>query len=337
MNSNNLQTIDSFPQIDLLEKPTSIQPLNNLNKLLNGVEIYVKREDIQTLGLGGNKLRKLEYLIADAKEKGADVLIASGGVQSNNTRLTAAAAAKYGIDCEIVLTQAVSKTDEDYLENGNILLEKILGVKTHMLAKGEKAADFIEKRVSELITQNKQPYIIPLGSSSPVGCLGYVSCFKEIIEQSNQLDIHFDEIIVPNGSGGTHAGLLAGMKALEVENVHIKSYTVLAALEDAVNTTFEKAKSTLELIDNTISLAKEEVDIDGNYLGEGYGLPTEEMKNAVRLLARTEGLFLDPVYSGKAFGGLLKDIELGRYKKGTKILFIMTGGTPGLFAYKSTF
>lgn len=337
MTFSNLQKINAFPQANLMEKPTSIQPLSNLNKLLNGVEIYIKRDDIQTLGLGGNKLRKLEYLIADAKEKNADVLITSGGVQSNNTRLAAAAAAKYGIECEIVLTQAVSKTDVDYQENGNILLEKILGVKTHMLPKGENAQDFIAKRISELSIQNKQAYVIPLGSSSALGCLGYVSCFREIIEQSERLGIHFDQIIVPNGSGGTHAGLLAGMKALKIENVLIKSYTVLAGLEDALNTTFEKTKSTLELIDNSIILTKEEVDIDGNYLGEGYGLPTEEMKSAIKLLARTEGLFLDPVYSGKAFSGILRDIELGKYKKGSKVLFIMTGGTPGLFAYKSTF
>lgn len=337
MNLTNLNKINSFLKINLLEKPTTLHALANINKLLNGVEIYVKREDVTGLGLGGNKLRKLEFLVADAKRKGADVLITSGGVQSNHARLTAATAAKLGLDCELVLRQSVPIAEDEYHNNGNLLLDRIMDVKTHVIGSSEDVQKFTNNRVAELTSAKRKPYVIPMGGSSAIGCLGYASCFAEIINQSEQQKVHFNYIVVPNGSGGTHAGLLAGLKALENEKMKVKSYTVLAPQQEAVDITCQKTKETLRLIDEKIVVSRNEVLVEGNARGEGYGIPTEEMKEAVRLLAQKEGLFLDPVYSGKAFAGLLKDIREGKFEKGAKILFLMTGGAPGLFAYSNIF
>lgn len=337
-NSDNIgDSLSPFRKVKLLDKPTVIQPLKNLNKQLEGVEVYVKRDDVMGMGLGGNKLRKLEFLLGDAAQKGSDVVITSGGIQSNHARLTAVAAAYAGLDCELVLTQAVSKDDLEYRENGNILLEKILDTQTYILPPNSDARQFINKRVLELETMGKRTYLIPMGGSSPIGCLGYVSCFREIILQSNNLNVHFNTIIVPNGSGGTQAGLIAGLKVSGIQNINIKSYTVLADQETANNATYEKVITTLNLLDKKSPIEKEKIDINADFLGTGYGIPTKEMVEALKLLARTEGIFLDPVYSGKAFAGMLSDIREGKFEKGSKILFILTGGLPGLFAYRPAF
>lgn len=324
-------------KFQFLNGPTAIQPLTKLNKLLNGVEVYVKRDDVMGMGLAGNKLRKLEYLIGDAIAQKADLLITSGGLQSNHARLTAVAANYADLDYELVLSRPVPIDDLEYTENGNILLEHILEAKIHDLPAGADTQAFINNRLEELKAEGKTPYLVPLGGSSPIGCLGYASCFYELAAQSKELNIHFDTIIVPNGSGGTHAGLLAGLTAAKAKDVKIKSYTVLAPLETAVNTTYEKAAATLKLIDPELEIQKDQIDIDPRFLGTAYGMPTKEMVNAVKLLAKTEGIFLDPVYSGKAFAGMLADIEAGHFKKGDRILFILTGGLPGLFAYRSSF
>lgn len=337
MSNLNNSIPNKYPKFSLLGGATTVQPLTRLNELLNGVEIYVKRDDVMGMGLAGNKLRKLEYLMGDAIQKNADVIITSGGVQSNHARLTAVAASYAGIDYELVLGQAVPKDDLEYANNGNILLENILDAKLHHLPKGADTAAFIENRINTLKSEGRNPYLIPMGGSSPTGCLGYAGCFYEIIQQADDLGIHFNHIVVPNGSGGTHAGLLAASKAAGKSDIRIRSYAVLASLEDAINNTFQKATETLNLLNDKLTIHKDEVDIDPNFLGTGYGIPTKEMVDAVKLLARTEGIFLDPVYSGKAFAGLLADIKAGKFQKGERILFILTGGLPGLFAYRSAF
>lgn len=337
MDTPTFNTFNSFPRFNLLDGTTNIQPLTRLNKQLNGVEVYVKRDDVMGMGLGGNKLRKLEYLIADAKEQGADVLITSGGIQSNHARLTAVAAGYAGLDYELVLTHAVPLEGLEHDKNGNILLEQILGAKVHNLPKGTDAKIFIEDRINTLKASGKKPYLISLGGSSAIGCLGYVSCFNEIIEQSNQSGVHFSNIIVPNGSGGTQAGLVAGLKLSGLSNISISSYSVSSQLATAQAITHKKANAVLNLLNPELKIGQDEILIDPHFIGEAYGIPTTAMIGAVKLLARTEGIFLDPVYSGKAFAGLLADIQAGKFTKGDKILFILTGGTPGLFAYRSAF
>ncbi len=329
--------LSKFPRFALLEGPTPVQHLSRLSRDLGGVEVFVKREDLNGLGGGGNKLRKLEFLIGEALASGADTIITVGARQSNHARLTAAAAARSGLKCELVLTRLVPRYDDAYLENGNILLDNLFGASIHDLPASANALAFAEDRANTLRAEGRNVYTCPLGGSSPVGCLGYVDCAVEIGEQSDASGHLFDQIVVPNGSGGMHAGLVAGFVALGKSPLSIVGQTVYGEPDHARSVTLEKANQTIRLMNPELTVPDDAIVIEGGQLGEGYGIPTDGMRNAVRLLASSEGLLLDPVYSGKAFAGLLHDVETGKYRPGQRILFVMTGGLPGLFAYRSAF
>ncbi|SIO09923.1 D-cysteine desulfhydrase [Paraburkholderia phenazinium] len=326
-----------FPRFSLLEGATPIQPLARLNRQLGGVEVFVKRDDLNWLGGGGNKLRKLEFLVGEAIAQDADTIITVGARQSNHARLTAAAAARAGLKCELVLTRLVPRYDDDYLENGNIVLNGLFGAHVHDLPGDANALAFAEERATALRAEGRKVYVCPLGGSSPAGCLGYADCAAEIVAQSEQMGVPFDYIVGPNGSGGMHAGLVAGMIALGRTTPSVIGYGVYGPAEAARAATLDKANQTIRLIDPTLGVPSEAVVVDGSQLGDGYGIPTEAMLRAVRLLASTEGLLLDPVYSGKAFAGLLHGIKTGAYRAGQRLLFVMTGGLPGLYAYRSAF
>lgn len=328
--------LSKFPRFTLLEGATPIQRLARLSERL-GVEIFVKRDDLMGLGGGGNKLRKLEFLIGEALAQGADTVITVGARQSNHARLTAAAAVRAGLACELVLTRMVPRDDRDYADNGNILLDELLGARMHDLPRGADALAFANERADALRAQGRTAYVSPLGGSSPVGCLGYAAAAVEILQQAADQDLAFDRIVLPNGSGGTQAGLVAALQALGRSQPSVTAYTVLAPLEQAWSVTRDKAAQTLRLIDPETRLPDAAVVIDGEHRGDGYGLPTDAMRRAVALLASTEGLLIDPVYGGKAFAGLLHDVERGHVRAGERVLFLMTGGLPGLFAYRSAF
>jgi D-cysteine desulfhydrase len=329
--------LSRFPRFALLEGPTPVQRLSRLSSALGEVEIFVKRDDLNGLGGGGSKLRKLEFLIGEALASGADTIITVGARQSNHARLTAAAAARAGLKCELVLTRVVPRYDDDYIENGNILLDSLLGAQVHDLPASANALAFAEERAETLRAQGRNVYVCPLGGSSAVGCLGYADCAAEIAAQADASGISFDHIVVPNGSGGMHAGLVAGAVALGKSPTSIIGYTVLGLADQARSVTLDKTRQTVGLIDPALTVSDDDIIIDGGHLGEGYGIPTDGMRHAVRLLASSEGLLIDPVYGGKAFAGLLRDVETGRYRPGQRILFVMTGGLPGLFAYRSAF
>jgi D-cysteine desulfhydrase len=301
------------------------------------VNLYVKRDDIANIGGGGNKLRKLEFLIGEARAQAADTFITVGGLQSNHARLTAAASARAGMACELVLTRQVPRCDVDYECNGNILLDELFGATVHTFPGSVDPLTFAESRAEQLRAEGRRAYVVGPGGSSPIGCLGYAVCAREIVKQSQEMNIDFSGIIIPNGSSGTHAGLAAGYAAMGLSPRCIRSYTVLASGDRARATTLEKASATLALLDGSAAILSDEIDVDQHHRGDGYGIPTNEMLELVRLLARTEGLLLDPVYGGKAFAGLLSDVRNGFYRAGDNILFIMTGGTPGLFAYRTAF
>ena len=335
------QALSLLPRRDLLEGPTPVQRLHRvedaLGSSLNGVRIYAKRDDLMSLGGGGNKLRKLEFLIGDAAAKGADTIIATGGRQSNFARLTAAAAARLGLACELVLSRMVPRSGDEYDRNGNVLLDDLFGARLHDLSAGGDPTRFAEERAEELRRAGHIPYVAGLGGSSAVGSVGYAACALEIQAQSKELDIDFAAVVVPNGSSGTQAGLVAGYRALGLDTKRVESHTVLAPLAAAVAGTVEKANAVLALLGFGASVSLDDVKVSGGQLGAGYGVPTPAMVKAVRLMASREGLLLDPVYSGKAFAGLLADISTGRYEAGDNVLFIMTGGSPGLYAYASDF
>lgn len=326
-----------FARHRLLDGVTPIQPLARLGKQLGSVEIFVKRDDLMGLGGGGNKLRKLEFLIAEAQAMGADTILTVGARQSNHARLTAAAAAKAGLACELVLTRSVPRDDEDFVHNGNVLLDTLLGARVHDVADPAAAMPFLQHRTASLRAAGRTVYVAPFGGSSAVGCLGYANCAAEILAQSEAMNTRFDRIVVPNGSGGTQAGLVAGFLAMGRDPRVVQSYTVLAPADKAHATTWGLAQETLASLQPGRKVPGDAIVLVDGQIGGGYGVPTDAMREAVRTMASLEGLLLDPVYGGKAFAGLLQDVRAGKFAKGAKLLFLMTGGLPGLFAYRRAF
>jgi L-cysteate sulfo-lyase len=236
-----------------------------------------------------------------------------------------------------VLTRSAARQDATYVNNVNILLDELFGAAVHDLPAEADAQAFAEARATELRGQGRNVYVAPLGGSSPLGCLGYAACAYEIAAQEQALQLNFGRLVLANGSGGTQAGLAAGFTLLEGSAQRVQAYTVLAPLAQAQATTEQKAAQTLALLQEQPAAAAPQILVRGNQLGEGYGVPTPAMLAAVRVLAQTEGLLLDPVYSGKAFAGLLNDARTGQFRPGEQVLFLMTGGLPGLFAYRTAF
>lgn len=328
--------LDSFARTHLFDAPTPIQRLERIEAELglSGARLFVKRDDLMGLGGGGNKLRKLEFLLGAAIDQGCDTFITTGARQSNHARLSAAAAARMGLAAELMLTDTVPREDESYLHNGNQLLDGLFGAKVHHLPRGTDALAAAHVRAGELRAKGRKPYVVGAGGSSPVGALGYASCAAEIRAQEAALGLSFGTVIVANGSHGTHAGLAAGMAAAGDDPRRVLSFTVLAELAEAERGTLALANETLALLGGA-ALEPNAVRIDGSQRGQAYGIPTEAMLAAVRLMARREGLLIDPVYSGKAFAGVLAGLAEGRFTG--DVLFVMTGGTPGLYAYQPAF
>ncbi|WP_415767383.1 D-cysteine desulfhydrase family protein [Pseudomonas sp. ZB1P45] len=334
-------SLSSFARADLLQGPTPIQRAERLEQLLGlksqGIGLFLKRDDHMLIGGGGNKLRKLEFHIGAALAAGVDMVITVGGIQSNHARLTAAVCARLGLACELILTRAVPKTDVDYELNGNVLLDQLFGAQLQVLAGGSDSLVEAEKRAAQLRDSGRNVLVIPTGGSTPLGSLGYARCAAEIAQQEAELGLSFNQVVVPNGSAGTHAGLAAGFQLLGRGTSIIKSYSVLSDRDTSAARTRQLTQDALALLGSSDIVQAEEIAIDGSQLGDGYGLPTPAMQEAVRLMARAQGLLIDPVYSGKAFAGLLADLRQGRYRSGDNVLFVMTGGTPGLYAYRDIF
>jgi L-cysteate sulfo-lyase len=332
--------LQSRPRFAMIEHPTPIQRLTRLEQAVDCAScppIYVKRDDLMGIGAGGNKLRKLEFLIGEALDQGCDTFITTGARQSNHARLSAAAAARAGLACELVLTDTVARDDEAYRRNGNVLLDDLFGATVLRRTADVDPLAVAQERAAQLFATGRRAYVVGSGGSSPLGCLGYAVCAEEIIAQEEATGLRFARIVLPNGSAGTHAGLAAGLKAAGDEPSRIESFTVLSPIEKARAITIDLAGQTLRLMDPGSAFAGGDIVVAGGQLGEGYGVPTAAMFNAVRLVARTEGLLLDPVYGGKAFAGLLAAIRESRWSRNEPVLFIMTGGLPGLFAYEPAF
>ena len=324
--------------IRLAHLPTPIEALPRLSAHLGGPEIFVKRDDCTGLAFGGNKTRKLEYLMAEATALGADTMITTGGVQSNHVRQTAAAAAKLGFAVELVLGRTVPIAEDDYDRTGNVQLDRLLGATLHF-CDGEADRTAGMEQVAEAVRgRGGKPYVIPSGGSNPTGALGYVECLREIARQETELGHRFDTLVHATGSAGTQAGLVAGVAdtghPMQVIGIDIdaEAEVVEAKVRALTAATLERLGSTAEPADAVAA-----VRVEAGYAGAAYGVPSDEGLAAIRLLARLEGLLLDPVYTGKAMAGLIDLVERGRFRAGDKILFLHSGGAPALFAYRSWF
>jgi len=321
-----------FPRVPLAHLPTPLELLPNLTEHLGGPEIWVKRDDCTGLATGGNKTRKLEFSMGEALERGADTIITVGAVQSNHVRQTAAAACKLGMKCEVLLEHRVTDPSELYRTSGNVLLDRIFGANLREFSKGSDFDAAMEEVADEVRADGRKPYIVPGGASNPVGALGYVGCGEELLQQFDEQGLKVDHIVTATGSAGTHGGLVVGLRA-SGSNLPILGIGVNAPQDVQEERVYDLACETAELVGKPGCVSREDIIADCNYIGPGYGEPTEGMNEAVLMLARQEGLLFDPVYSGKALAGMIDHVRKGRFGTGERIVFLHTGGSAGLFAY----
>jgi D-cysteine desulfhydrase len=320
-----------FPRRRYTPGFTPIEPMPRLSALLGGPSLYIKRDDLLGLAGGGNKTRKLEFLVAEALGKGADTLITVGAPQSNHCRLTLAAAAKEGLACRLIIEERVPGTfDREAL--GNNLLFDLMGAQSvRMVPAGTDLAAEMAREAEGVVAAGGTPYVIAGGGSTPLGALGYAACAAEIMAQSFEMAIAFDHVVVASGSAGTHAGLLAGLVALNA-GVPVTGINVRRERLEQEGNVHRLAVATAALM-GTPAPQRSDVIARDDWVGPGYSLPTADMVAAVRTLARTEGILLDPVYTGKAFAGLLALVRGGHFAPSARVLFLHTGGSPSLHAY----
>ncbi|MDH4074035.1 MAG: D-cysteine desulfhydrase [Gammaproteobacteria bacterium] len=326
--------LSRFPRVSLAHLPTPLEFLPRLTEHLGGPKIYVKRDDCTGLGTGGNKTRKLEFLVADAMAKNADVIITQGAVQSNHARQTAAAACKVGMACELIFEKRDTDADEAYRTSGNVLLDRIFGANIREVEKGTDMGAAMEEVAAELRSKGRNPYIIPGGGSNPIGALGYIDCALEFMTQANRKGIVIDHVVHATGSAGTQAGLVVGLQMTN-SNIPLLGIGVNAPKDEQEAKVWKLTQETAEYVGAPGCVQREDIVANCDYVGAGYGVPTEAMNDAVMLLARLEGLLFDPVYSGKGLAGLIDLVQKGYFKGADSIVFVHTGGIAGLFGYSA--
>ncbi|WDH53663.1 D-cysteine desulfhydrase [Pseudomonas chlororaphis] len=325
--------LDRFNRLDLLGGATALEKLERLSTWL-GRDVYVKRDDTTPLAMGGNKLRKLEYLAADALAQGADTLITAGAIQSNHVRQTAALAAKLGLGCVALLENPIGTDDDNYLGNGNRLLLDLFDAKVELVENLDNADEQLQALAERLRSSGKQPYLVPIGGSNALGALGYVRAGLELAEQINNSGLDFAAVVLASGSAGTHSGLALALSEV-LPQLPVIGVTVSRTDEAQRPKVQGLAERTAELLG--VALPESfKVELWDEYFAPRYGEPNAGTLAAVKLLASQEGLLLDPVYTGKAMAGLLDGIGRQRFDDGP-IIFLHTGGAPALFAYAGSF
>lgn len=320
--------LEEIPRIALGHGPTPLERLDRLSEHLGGAEIWVKRDDCTGLALGGNKVRKLEYLLGEARVRGHDTVVTVGGVQSNHARQTAAAAARLGLRCELVLPRLVARSG-DYERTGNVLLDQLLGARLHVVDLADVGAR-VAAVLEDIRRSGGSPAFFPAGGSTAVGALGYVRAAVEVASQVADLALRFDRIVLAVSTGGTLAGLVVG-GALAKTAIPISGVAVSGPAAAATAATEPLVAGAAEHL--RISAPTGGWEVRDGYLGDGYGCATAGMREAVTTCARLEGLLLDPVYTGKAMACVFELVRKGELGRGSRVLFWHTGGTPALFAY----
>ena len=321
--------IERLPRFPLAQLPTPLEKLERLTRALGGPELLIKRDDQTGLALGGNKTRKLEFLVGDALAQGCDTLITAGAAQSNHCRQTAAAAAKAGLKCELILNGQKPESP-----NGNLLLNRLLGANEHWIDRSQRPVK-LRELPEQLRAQGGKPYVIGVGGSNGVGATGYVVAMIELVEQLRATKQRVDHIVFGTSSGGTQAGLVLGAR---VAGFAGKLHGLSIDKNDPEHREYEIevaqiANDCAEYVGSAERFTQDDIAVVYGYKGEGYGVVGDLEREAIRLLARCEGILLDPVYAGRAFGALVDLIRKGTFKRDEKVLFWHTGGAPALFAY----
>jgi L-cysteate sulfo-lyase len=317
---------DKLSRVSIAHLPTPLEPLPRLTAQLGGPELWVKRDDQTGLATGGNKARKLEFLVADVLAQGADTLITGGAAQSNHARQTAAAAAKFGLACTLVLRGEATAQLQ-----GNLLLDRLLGAE--VVWAGERPlAEAMAQVAEDLRAAGRHPYVVPYGGSNPVGASGYVAAMEELLDQCVDHGLHFDHIVFASSSSGTQSGLAVGARALKYDG-RILGISVDQSANVLRRMLADLATATAGHLGLGFAFVPGDFDVNDCYLGGGYGVVSDLEREALRTMGGAEGIILDPVYTGRAFGGLLDLIRGGAFRPGEHVLFWHTGGTAGLFGY----
>lgn len=322
-----LHNLTRFPRLEFIGAPTPLEYLPRFSDYL-GREIYIKRDDTTPMAMGGNKLRKLEFLAADALREGADTLVTAGAIQSNHVRQTAAVAAKLGLKCVALLENPIGTKAENYLTSGNRLMLDLFDAEIEMCDALHSPDSQLEEIAVRLEAQGFRPYVIPVGGSNALGALGYVESALEIAQQCEGA-VNVSSVVVASGSAGTHAGLAVGLEQV-MPDVDLIGVTVSRSIAQQL----PKVEALQHAVAQSLSVsANNPIVLWDDYFAPGYGTPNEEGLEAIKLLARLEGILLDPVYTGKAMAGLIDGVARERFKNDGPIIFIHTGGAPALFAY----
>ena len=326
-----------FPRRGYVQAHTPLEALPRFSEALGGkVNVFIKRDDMLPGTAGGNKTRKLDFCMADALRQGADSIITCGAVQSNHCRLTLAWAVKEGLDCHLILEERVKGSYKPEASGNNFLFQ-LLGVKSiSVVPGGSDMMGEMQKLAETLRAEGKKPYVIPGGASNKIGALGYVSCAEEVLRQLFETGLRIEHMVVPSGSAGSHAGIIAGMIGNNA-GIPVTGIGVNRKKEAQQAAVLKLAQETLDYIGTGVTMPAEAVVAFDDYVGPGYSLPTDGMVEAVKLLASTESILLDPVYSGKAMAGLIDLVRKDYFPEGSNVLFLHTGGSPALFAYLDTF
>lgn len=332
-----LGRLDEFPRVALAMTPTPVEALPNLSKVLGGPQLFAKRDDLTGLALGGNKARQLEFYMGDARSRKADAILITGAVQSNFVRTAAAAAAKCGMECHVQLEERVPDADATHRASGNVLLDKLLGAHIYSFPDGEDEAG-ADRRIGEIAghlrSVGKTPYIIPLSPGHPpLGALGYVVAAREILDQLAASNQSIDEIVVASGSTSTHAGLLFGLRALG-SSLPVTGVCVRRSADLQAPRVLARCSEISTLLGTPEQVTADDVVVTDITLAPGYGQLNAKTLEALKLAAATEGLILDPVYTGKVMAGLIDRVRTQTYRDEANVLFMHTGGQPALFAYE---
>ncbi|MEM8665676.1 MAG: D-cysteine desulfhydrase [Pseudomonadota bacterium] len=325
-----------FARIRLAHLPTPLERLDRLSEALGGPEIWIKRDDCTGLSTGGNKTRKLEFLMADAVAEGADIVITQGATQSNHARQTAAFAARLGLDCHILLEDRTGYRMDEYQNGANVFLDRLHGATVERHPGGTDMNAMLGEVAERFAAKGRKPYAIPGGGSNPTGALGYVDAAMELVRQADDRGLAIDRLVHATGSAGTQAGLVVGLKAMNAA-IPVLGIGVRAAKAQQEENVFRLATATAQKIGCPGIVAREDIVANTDYVGEGYGLPTKAMLEAIEMFARLEGVLLDPVYSGKGAAGLIDLVRKGHFGKDERIVFLHTGGAAGLFGYTHAF
>lgn len=322
-----LNNLTLFPRLELVGAPTPLEFLPRFSDYL-GREVYIKRDDLTPIALGGNKLRKLEFLVAQALSEGADTLVTAGAVQSNHVRQTAAVAAKLGLNAVVLLENPTGDQTTNYLTNGNRLLLDLFNAEVEICPALDNPQQQLADLSVRLEAQGFRPYVIPVGGSSALGALGYVESAIEIAHQCEGA-VALSSVVVASGSAGTHAGLAVGLEHL-MPQTELIGVTVSRTSEQQL----PRVADLQQAVARSLELeAKQKINLWDEYYAPGYGQVNDASQAAIKLLARLEGIVLDPVYTGKAMAGLIEGVAQNRFKDNGPLLFVHTGGAPALFAY----